>query len=323
MKLTHAEPAKQSGRWIWGTFFLLIVLPLYAIAVVLFVRSGLFKLNGGSFSNDQLKDVWTFLAAGLAASATILGALLTKSYNDRNLAAQNLNTVVSALGLISKNGQYSTKAATAAGLATLVQLGHPLIAMRALGPAFEDKAVDRDTFAWLISQVIISKTTVGTPQDLESAKEQAAALLRAFIEKRRLTDRDSGQFSWPDALTAQWPTKLSQNAAWNVMNSLAELLLSERKKWWRDRGASYTWIIYTLDEITRTDSDREIKTMAATLGQALLEVTDENAISGLNDSRSKSLVAKRMATQSGSFPDLFDPDLYERIQIWGRANPPP
>ena len=69
-----------------------MILPIYVIATTLFVRSGLFRLHGGSLTNDQLKAVWTFLAAGLAASATILEALLTKSYNDRNLAAQNLNT---------------------------------------------------------------------------------------------------------------------------------------------------------------------------------------------------------------------------------------
>ena len=66
------------------------------------------------------------------------------------------------------------------GLATLVQLGHPIVAMRALRPAFEDKKVDPDTFTWLISQALTSNTTVGTARDLADAKEQAAALLRAF-----------------------------------------------------------------------------------------------------------------------------------------------
>lgn len=320
MKLTVAQPIKRNRRWIWVIFFLFVVLPLYVIAITVFVRSGLFRLKGGSLSNDQLKAVWTFLAAGLAASATILGALLTKSYNDRNLAAQNLNTVVSTLGLISKDGEYSTSAATAAGLATLVQLGHPIVAMRALRPAFEDKAVDPDTFTWLISQVLTSDTTVGTARDLADAKEQAAALLSAFAGKR-LIFHDNAQFSWPDAITARWPSGLSPNAALNVMYAMADLLTSEKKEWWIEQG-TFTWIIYTLDEIVRCDRSQNIRMNAASFGLAILKVTDDDNIQGLNDTRSKSEVAKRMGSQKGASTDRIDQNLLEKIYTWGFPNPP-
>jgi len=320
MKLIKLNPVKQNMRWMWVTFLLFVVLPLYAIAASLLIRSGLFRHNGGSVSNDQLKAAWTFLAAGVAAGATILGALLTKSYNDKNLASQNLNTVVSALGLISKDGQYSTGAATAAGLATLVQLGHPIVAMRALRPAFMDKAVDCDTFTWLISQVLTSNTTVGTPKDLEDAKEEAAGLLREFSGK--LTDHDSADFSWPDALTARWPSGLSANAAWNVMYAMVNLLTSEKKEWWNEGGGTYTWIIYTLDEAFQHDSKPYIKAMAAELGLDLIKVTDDDYINGLNDSRKKSVVAMRMGSSQGLYDKTFDQGLYEGIQTWGSADPP-
>ena len=321
MKLIKLNLIKQNVRWVWVTFFVFVALPLYAIAITLLIRSGLFTLNGGSLSNDQLKAVWTFLAAGVAASATILGALLTKSYNDKSLASQNLNTVVSALGLISKNGQYSTGAATAAGGATLVQLGHPIVAMRALRPAFMDKAVGRDTFTWLISQVLTSKATVGTPRDLQDAREEAAMLLREFSGK--LTDHDGTDYSWPNALAAQWPSGLSVNTAWNLMYAIANLLTSESKEWWNQGGGTYTWVIFTLDEALQRDSNSDIKAMAADLGLCLMEATDEYYLSGLNNAREKSEVAKRMtSTKVGSQGRTFDQSLREKIQTWGSIGSP-
>ena len=190
MKLTTRPSVGQYiGRLTWLAFFLLVVLPLYAIAVGACIRSGLFRFNGASFNNDQLKAIWTFLAAGLATGATVLGALLTKSHNDRTLAFQSesehrqevlagetndrltLDAVTKVLNLIYMDEGYSPKGAIAGGLATLVQLGHPIVAMRVLAAVLRDTAVDYETAAWLISQVLKSQKTTGTPADLAASKE--------------------------------------------------------------------------------------------------------------------------------------------------------
>jgi hypothetical protein len=338
---TTVAADRPSGRWIWVAFFLLVVLPLYAIATAVFIRARLFSFNNEALNNDQLKAVWTFLAAGLAAGATVLGALLTKSHNDRTLAVQDeneqrnhvlesdsnerlkLDIVVSTLNLICHDGRYSPKAVTAGGLATLVHLGHPIVAMRVLGPAFEDNAVDPSTLTWLINQVLMAKEPMGTPEDLEDAKGEAAALLRKYASTDLTNNLIGGRFRWPDAATAEWPVGLPQNAAANLIAGLVELLLSQCKEWWNTGGNTYTWIIYTLDEVVLSESAAGIKTMAATLGKALLEVTDEDTIYSMNDWRTKSEVAEHMASASVNFADLFDRNLYERIQAWGHGTSAP
>jgi len=175
--------SRPSSRWIWIAFFLLVVGPLYFIAAVVCIRSGLFQFNGAALGNAQLKAVLTFLAAALAATAAVLGSILTMSHSDRTLAFQagveaetnerlNLDTVIRCLNLICNDGNYAPKAATAAGFATLVQLGHPIIAMRALASAFPEHAVDRSTATWLIGEVLTSKVTKGTPTDLVAARKK-------------------------------------------------------------------------------------------------------------------------------------------------------
>jgi hypothetical protein len=326
LRLTNSSSDRHRWRWIWVAFFLLVILPLYAIAVTVCIRSNLFRFGSGSLDDTQLKTVWTFLGAGLAAAATMLGALLAKSHNDRKEILESaaherlkLDTVVSALKLISHDGDYSPKAMTAAGLATLVQLGHPFVAMRALGPAYEDHAVDVGTFTWLISQVLTADTTAGTRKDLVDAKEEAAALLRQRAATDLTSVSGTGRFSWPEAIQARWPSGLSRNAERSVVLSIADLLLSQSKEWWTSGGATYTWAIYTLDEAVRHAEYDETKKAAAALGQAFLAVTDLNEIVGINDVRDKSEVAERMAEICDDSANILEPGLAERIQAWGEA----
>jgi hypothetical protein len=330
LRLISGWSDRPKWRWIWVAFFLFVVLPLYAIAATVCIRSNLFRFGRGPLGDAQLKAVWTFLGAGIAAVATMLGALIAKSHNDRKEIIESaanerlrLDTVVSALKLISHDGSYSPKAMTAAGLATLVQLGHPIVAMRALGPAYEDNAVDVSTFTWLISQVLTTDATVGTPKDLDDAKEEAAALLRT----RAATDLTSlsvtGRFYWPEAIQTRWPSGLSRNAERSILLSIADLLLSQSKEWWTSGGATYTWVIYTLDEAVRNSEHHETKAAAAALGQAFLEVTDQSEIVGLNEVRDKLEVADRMATISRDSPNIVEPGLRDRIRAWGEAHRSP
>lgn len=336
------EPAERSASrsgnpWIWVAFFVLLILPLYAIAVSISIRSGLFRFDGKPLSNDQLKSAWTFLAAGLAASATVLGALLTKSHNDRTFALQRANeerqqilnietnerlsmdSVISGLNLICHEGKYSPKAAAAGGLAALVQLGHPILAMRALAAALPDGAVDNDTATWLIGQVLTTTVTKGTLQDLNAARQEAASLLEEYAPKFTVV-ADKGAFSWPDAVTTQWPSGLPQNAAINILMGLTELLLSRQKDWWQGDGS---WILYTIDEALRHERNVIAKRCAADLGQAMLEVLDEPVFFGLNEDRARSEIEQDINTalqerRDGDSYVVID-DYIARIRAWGEG----
>ena len=345
-QLTHQafEPSgsPSTNRWIWGAFFLLVLLPLYAIATVVCVRSDLFRFKGPALSSDQFKAVWAFLAAGLATAATVLASILTRSHNIRSLAFQaesskrrelleaetnerlNLDTVIRCLTLICHDGVYSPKAVTASGLATLVQLGHPVVAMRALAAAFPDHAVDASTAAWLIGEVLQTNKTKGEPADLVSAKEEAANLLRAYAPD--LTDRDRrGNCFWPDTVTARWPSALPRNASQNVIIALSELLLSQSKEWWSAdaaEGSTYTWIVYTLDEAVKNGINDSVKRHAAATGVAILRVTTDERIVGIENSRPNSEVTERMTTVlDGRSPEDLLPQFCARTRIWAEASP--
>jgi len=332
------EPAKQSAsrsanRWVWTAFFVFLILPLYAIAVTISIRSNLFRLGAEPLSNDQLKSVWTFLAAGLAASATVLGALLTKSHNDRTFDLQRaseerqqvlstetnerlkMDSVISGLNLICHEDKYSPKAATAGGLAALVQLGHPIIAMRALAAALPDGAVDNDTATWLISQVLTTTVTTGTPQDLNAARQEAAALLQVYAPRFTVT-AEKGLWAWPDAVTTQWPSGLPQNCAFNLLVALSELLLSQTRDWWRGYDQ---WVLFTVDEAIRRERDVVVRTCAAYLGRAMLEVFDHEIFAGLNENRPRSEIEHDIdaAIQEEAGASQIGIDLViERIRAW-------
>ena len=282
-RLAQFSTRPVSNRWVWIAFFVLVVLPIYAIAVMACIRSGLFKFTEATFNNDQLKAVWTFLAAGLTATVTVLGALLTKSHNDRTLAFQaesasrqqtledetakrlNMDTVINGLNLIAHDDKYAPKAAMAGGMATLVQLGHPIVAMRALAAALQDdEAVDKDTATWLISQVLTTTNTTGTEADLQAAKEEAANLLLRHARTFTIADSDTPDYFWPEAVTTQWPTGLPLNAANNIVRALVEILLSQTKEWWVSGDFSYSWIIFTLDEVVRNERHATVRGGAAT-----------------------------------------------------------
>lgn len=331
---TTPSRGRPAGRWIWVAFAALVVVPLYAVAVAAGIRSGIFRFGDGALTDVQTEALWAFVAAGTAAGATILAALLTKSHNDKTLALQTesekrkqvleadanerlkLDTVISGLNLICNDGKYAPKAGTAGGLAALVQLGHPIIAMRALVAALKDDEVDSDTATWLIGHVLTTTTTKGTPADLKAAKEEAASLLLKYAPT--LTESDApGRFSWPDAVTAQWPAGLSTNAASNLISGLVELLLSQSKSWWNGVNSTHTWIPYTLDVVVQTETNALIRAVVASVGKVVLEVTDDDYLSGLSDARPASEVAARIA----AVPGQFEPDegLCERIRAWGRG----
>jgi hypothetical protein len=297
-----------------------------AVAAATAIRSGLFSLRT-PIDDEQVKALWAFIGAGIAAVATLLASLLTFSHNRKTLALQResearkqnleqeaairatLETVISGLGLVTTGNTYAPKAAIAGGLACLVQLGHPTIAMRALAAALNEDAVDRDTTAWLLGQVLVTNITTGTQQDLIAARGEAAALLRSYAPRLTFPD-DEGAFSWPDVLLARWPQGLEGKAQSNLVLALVRLLLSQDKTWWRD----VTWVIYTLDEAVANSDVLQVKSEAAGYGLALLGVISDEWILGGNVRRQRGDVIKRMTSVS---PIEIRPAIRADIRTWG------
>lgn len=140
------------ASWLVLVAFLLV--PLYAVSVAVAIRSDLFDLEKGPIGDKEITAIWAFIASGLATGGTIVGLLLTKSYNDRTLERTTLDTVVKGLELlVNDDGTYAKKAKIAGSLAALVHLGHPTIAMRTLSIAWGEGAVDNATACWLLSEV--------------------------------------------------------------------------------------------------------------------------------------------------------------------------
>jgi|SRR5215211_1137088 len=172
----------------WLALVVLLLVPLYAVSTALVIRSGLFDPQDRSISDEEIKALWAFIAAGLATGGTVVGLLLTRSYNERTLQQTTLDTVVKGLELlVNDDGSYARKAKIAGALAALVHLGHPVIAMRVLTAVWQEDAVDPGTACWLIGEVFKTGS-------MHSHNEAAKLLLRHAGE---LTYDAKGEREWP------------------------------------------------------------------------------------------------------------------------------
>jgi hypothetical protein len=242
------------------------------------IRSGVFDLKERDISADEYKAVWAFIAAGVGTVATIVGFLLTSAHNQRTLAFQEdiearktvaqtevdkrlaLDTAIRGLELIGSEGKYAPPATIAGALATLVHLGHPVIAMRTLDAAWDDGAVDAATGCWLIGQVF-----------QEGSKEsmlEAARLLRTHARGLCGSETELGVYEWPYGIYDHWPHQLPLGARINVLHSLLDLLLSRGRAWWRK---SWNWIIVLMFLALRSDQDQALK---ASIGYILPPLLD-------------------------------------------------
>lgn len=295
------RPSDTVKSWVfWASvaFVVLIVLPLYAAVVVVAVRTNLFDLSGGEFTDEQYKAIWAFLGVALGTAATIMGSILTKSNNDKNLAQQHesegrqkLDTAVQALALIKSEDKYAPQAVTAGALATLVHLGHPTIAMRATEVAKDDGAVPVATAVWLIDQVLR-----GVGDDTGPMSRQEAAALLDSMDPSTLT-RDSGTFDFPMCAVAAWPSGLNRVASRSLLDSMIGLLVSRDHAWWMD-GGTWTWVLYSIDELVRDPTSEEgTRQAAASYGMQLVRVLyaiGDAQVNGVSDSRDAVDIRERL-----------------------------
>jgi hypothetical protein len=318
---------KAIAPWLAVSLFLL--LPVYAISAALIIRSSIFDLNKGAIGNEEFKALWTFIASGLATAATVIGLLFTKSHNDRTLTFQmeseerkahlekedasrlRLDTVVRGLELVGSGKDYSPKAKIAGGLAAMIHLGQPVVAMRTLSAAWTDKAVDTPTACWLISEVL--------EKGSDASKEEAADLLLRHADDLVSTDR-KGAYEWPPVINSAWPLGLPINARGAILLALVSVLVSRDRVWWVSAsGHNYTWVIATLGEVLLRDDDPATKGTAACFLRELFDLEGTEGYSVMTRSGWKAV--EDIETQAFNYEVTnvfwYLDEAVQRIRTWG------
>jgi hypothetical protein len=264
---------------LWWTVLILIVLPLYALAVALVIRSHVFAFGHGTLSAGDVRQLWAFLASGVTASVALVGLLFTRSHNQRTLALQReaekqtlalqreaekrlvLETVVKGLDLVAPTGTYAPSAKIAGALAALVHLDHPVIAMRTLGAAWGDGVVDNASAVWLINEVFGSRS--------EQSQLEAAILLD--IHAPDLCADAPGNLSWPMSIEFEWPSDMRLDTRLHVFRAVLRTLTSKPLDWW-SKGGRAGWALSLLDEVIRKDPDGDVQGEAAVAARIILPV---------------------------------------------------
>ena len=286
---------------------LLVALSLLMLSVV--VRSDLWRFWGEPFTADQFRAMFAFLGAALGVVATLVAALLTKANNDRALVQkeeseqrvlaqareaqdrQRLDTAISVLSLIKTEDQYAGKAVTGAAITTLVVLGYPVIAMRTLQAALNEQAVDSASAAWVIDQVLGDRPILGEdrvsgaaggPVQPEAAPSREDAVGLLYDHHLVFTDDTRpGKFEWPRCAAGQWPPGLDQQSGWTLMLAMLRLLTSRPAAWWTADDLTWSWVIYTLYQITQEPGgDQHLRAEAATYSLLLLDAFTGDTING-------------------------------------------
>jgi len=277
-------PARGPGRTrhgsatavIW-TVFVLTFTGTATVAVVTLARSGLWDGGRPSLTDEQFKAIWTFIGAGLAASVSLLAALSADVRERQAAARQTLEAVIRGLDVVGEKGR-SPRAAVAGGLAALVELGHPVVAIRTLSAALTENTVDNDTTAWLLGHLLRGEGGAGTTADLAAARTEAAALLRSTAGD--LTKpRYPGNFAWPSILHGDWPRGLPPGMDVVLMEALVRLLTSQRQEWW-DGGRGTGWVPDTLAAAERTVRDERARVTAAAYRRAIEEAVVHDPSTG-------------------------------------------
>lgn len=268
----------------------LVVLPLYALALYFLIRSHVF--SGGNITDNQYKAVFTFVGTGLTASVTLVGLVLTWTHNSRlrrqqafdnaqarrqeafdNAQARRqqeldreqvkLETVVKGLEQVAQGDEYAVPGRIGGALAALVQLGHPITAMRVLDAAWEDDVVHCRTACWVIGKILNLPDEYTAKESLENSVVEAAELLACNAGKLAY---EAGRYRacyWPKAITYRLPPNLPREAQVTILIALTRVILSKSAVWWEDR---YAWAIVLLDQIQQMKGDRIPRSAGFLLG---------------------------------------------------------
>lgn len=246
-------------QWLpWVAVATLVVLPLFALAAIFSIRAGIWSVDG-EVTAGQVTAVFAFLGVGLTATVTLVGALLTFESTRRSREQLMLDTATKSLGLLQTDSrEYATKAVVGGSLATLVHLGHPIIAMRTLDAAWIENKIHPSSACWVIGEVL---TSHGGASAVE-----AAALLRANVKKLPGPVEAAYEVHWPLELAQRWPTRTPFRARADLVRALGALVLTRPKLWW---GENVGWVVGNLTLAMRRDDSEAIRRSGATLILAL------------------------------------------------------
>ena len=265
MSRLFRAPAGQ--RWLGYLPYLglglLIVLPLWVMAVLLAIRAGMFRLSGAP-SSTQTSVFLTFIGGGLATAATVLAALFTWEHNRRERRRLIMDTVIKSLESLEAG-----KSRVVGVLSSIIQLGQPRVALRVLAPIWETGQVDDETATWLIGQVLApdrARIDSGDGDTIDQATvEEAAVLLREHADK--LTKDKERSFSFPGHFKDEWSTEpeLPHDAKAQMLIAMGTMLASRSKDWWACDGHCPQWPTGILVKCARHDPDPQVKSAAAVL----------------------------------------------------------
>jgi hypothetical protein len=195
---------------------------------------------------------------------------------ERRLA---LETTVSGLKLLmaSDGARYAPRGVVAGAVATLVHLGHPVVAMRVLAACWDDGTIDTPSATWVISEVFESND----PQ----AQLEAAAMLDA--RARELCGCPPGSFSWPSAIEFRWIPGAPLPARLRVFRSVLRMLVTKSPQWWSE-GGRQGWAVGVLYDAMQKDPDAGVRWHAAMAVEILLPPLEE---AGLTEIQGEGWVA--------------------------------
>jgi hypothetical protein len=241
---------------------------LFAFVTVL-LRLGYEILTGPSLRGAALTAVWPFLAAVVAASVALAGAMFTREQAKRTERRLLLDTLISGLNLLTRGdgSEYAKPGVIAAAIEMLVVLEHPDMAMRVLAACFHDDAIDISTVMWLLSEIL---QTAGHPAQLE-----AAELLDAI--SGQLCHEPAGSFSWPRSIEFRWIPQASFPARLHVLRAVLRTLISKDRLWW-EQGGRQGWAVVLLHQAMKTDSNEAIQAHAAAALEILLPILQQRRL---------------------------------------------
>jgi hypothetical protein len=310
-QMREGQETSELGKLWWGVL-IVIVLPLFAIAVVLVVRSHVFVPNEKGLSSADVRALWAFIGSGVGAAVTLVGLLFTRSHNERTLALQKeaetrlaLDTVVKSLDLVATSGTYAPNAKIAGSLAALVHLNHPIIAMRTLGAAWADGAIDVPSAVWLINEVF--------ERGADQSQLEAAALLD--IHATELCTTSPGIFFWPVSAEYLWPANMQLSARLRLLRAIMITLVSRPLEWWRSGGRA-GWALSLFDEVVQHDDDENMRGEAAVAAQKLLPVIGADTLQYRSGWKPVAEVSSRLVGISSAHEILMLRHAQQELDEW-------
>lgn len=230
------------GKWAlrnlpYLSLFIFVVAPLWVMAALLSIHSGLFSFSFSSktVSSAELNAFLTFVAGGLGTAATVYGALLTRQHNDRERWRQQLQAIIGSLQFIREANQLERSVGV---FSSMVLLGHQHVAIRMLEPAWEKEDIDPATATWVIGQILSGEDeSLERRRPSDDTMTEATVILLKHAKLGHLTSHESLHVFFPGHFLHAWETDypIPFAAKVNLLASMAMALANRPYAWWKER----------------------------------------------------------------------------------------